>query len=152
MSLYKAYEAIKKAYQDTGKVNQIWFSEPLDNMRQNVYPAVYIGIDPAQFDLPVVTLNFTIEVVDIIDWPKEGIREQEANANDYPDNILDVLASTMNIHTQAMNILGRGEAWEQLVKFTPGTSLSPIIREGKNTLGGWSASLSVQIPSYGPIC
>jgi hypothetical protein len=71
MSYYKAYESLKQAYHQTTKVNQIFFGEPRESNRQNIYPCVFITPTPAQIGAAVVSVSFEVEVLDLCDFNNE---------------------------------------------------------------------------------
>jgi len=152
-SLYTIVDQIRTAYLQTGFVNSFWFEHEIDHLRQTQYPCAYLFIEPSVSNESTTSFSFRLALFDVNDFNKENQREQQSNANEYFDDILDVLSNIANIHTKAFNILKRGTAFPSLIRIGDEIQLNPITREFNNTVSGFEAVFTIEIPvSDGNIC
>ena len=152
-SLYTIVDQIRTAYLQTGFVNSFWFEQQIDIQRQTQYPAAFLFVEPSISNETTTTFSFRLALIDVNDFNKENQREQQSNANEYFDDILDVLSNTANIHSKAFNILKRGMAFPSLIRIGDEIQMNPITRELNNTVSGFEAVFSIEIPvTDGNIC
>ena len=146
-SYFSIIEAIKSAFLDTGLIRSVYFGPEdfFDNNRAVQFASVNISPQPSSLSGKVSTYNFTLEVVDRIDFSKDENRETFGQ-----DNFPDILATLSKVIEIAFDKIHRGDNFTDLIRIDGDTvTAEPITYGGENYLGGWRVQISFQAPGGG---
>ena len=125
--LKRATQAIRRHLTETGLVQEasIMVSRPDDFLqdKKNFYPAIHIDYIGGTGSDQILTVNFTILVVDIVD---EELRNEE-----------DVFNSTLSISARIIAELQKAEPSE-LYHLNEDATLDRLYEKGEQNYAGWA--------------
>ncbi len=148
MTYYEVIQTIRAAYTTENKspCNTVSFGseDEMDMDRTVVYPLCHIVPVPSTIQGPTVGLGFRVHVLDRRDWDDIDKREQDTPEN-RQDNLVDIIATSIQIHAIALGYLGRLTPNDFKIGDT--SPLTPEVNGGKNELAGHVVDFVITVPN-----
>jgi hypothetical protein len=129
-------------------VNVVTFGDifDIDLNKQGIFPLAHVIVNSATFQgssLNTVNFNIDVIVMDIVDIPKNDLRDQTEPFNGQ-DNLQDVLNSMLAVCNGLAANLIKGQLNTDLYQLD-GTTVTcqPFLDRFENKLAGWTMNLSI---------
>lgn len=125
--------------------------QDIDLKRQSIYPLAHIVPMPSTYNGNTNTFSFLLMVLDITDFNKKNKNEQDLMFYGI-DNRQDILHSLFEKLRNVIEDLYRGDSFSDMIQTALPIGIDPIVTEFDNGLTGWTAQISITVPSEGNIC
>ena len=151
-NFYHATEILRQVLLDVGFTTVSFGSlSNSDLARQELMPLVHIVPQPMQIGSQAITYNFTISGMDIVDFNKDDINDEEENSFYTTNNLQDVY-NDIAIRFSNFEAILRKKDLPYLTEVSIGTSAVPFEEKGKNLYAGWALTIGLTLPSDATIC
>ena len=147
-NLYLVLENINEYLSAHPLVNVVTFGDifDIDLNKQGIFPLAHVIVNSATFQgssLNTVNFNIDVIVMDIVDIPKNDLRDQTEPFNGQ-DNLQDVLNSTLAVCNGLAANLIKGQLNTDLYQLDDNTvTCNPFLDRFENKLAGWTMNLSI---------
>ena len=148
MNYYEITDTIRQELMATNEIKVVTHGsiEDVDLARQTIYPLAHITPSSAQTTDKTIQWSFTIVVMDIVDFNKYDLRDQD-NPFYGTDNKQDVLNYVMYTLQKMVDRFRRGTPFSDLVRLAAEPTYEPFVDRYENLLAGWSITLQLETPN-----
>ncbi len=151
-AFYKITESLRDQLTEAGfPVLTLGDNFKVDLKRQTIFPYAHIVPQGNTMEGNMLIYTFTIIGVDLVDFNKDDVRDQEDPFYSY-DNLQDVLNDIDNRLLKVAEIYRRGDAFDDLVQLNGSPTLDPFMERYENLVAGWELTLVFQVPNNIGIC
>jgi hypothetical protein len=148
MNYYEITNTIRQELEATNQIKVVTHGslEDVDLARQTIYPLAHITPSAAATTEKTIQWSFSIVVMDIVDFNKYDLRDQE-NPFYGTDNKQDVLNTIMYALQKMVSRFRRGTPYSNLVRLVSEPTYEPFVDRYENLLAGWSIQLQLETPN-----
>ena len=142
---YNIVDTTREFLQRGPFTNTVTFGDitDVDLSKRTIFPLAHINVDNVQFTGPVAAFEMKIMVMDVVDANKE--EDEDSFLGN--DNTQDILNNQMSVLQRLYTEITRGELQQAPFVLEDGIlEAEPFKDRFKNTLAGWTCTMSLVIP------
>ena len=147
---YLLTQAIKDALLGDINVNTVTEGDlfDIDLSKQSIFPLSHLIINSVTAQESVLRFNISILSMDIVDESKEATTDIFIGNN----NEQDVLNTQLAVLNKLVQVLRRGDLYNDKYQLDGDASLEPFVDRFENKVAGWTATLDVLVNNDIEIC
>ena len=147
---YLLTQAIKDALLGDINVNTVTEGDlfDIDLSKQSIFPLSHLIINSVTAQESVLRFNISILSMDIIDESKEPTTDIFIGNN----NEQDVLNTQLAVLNKLVQVLRRGDLYNDKYQLDGDASLEPFVDRFENKVAGWTATLDILVNNDIEIC
>ena len=147
---YLLTEAIKNALLGDINVNTVTEGDlfDIDLSKQSIFPLSHLIINSVTAQESVLRFNISILSMDIVDESKEPTTDIFIGNN----NEQDVLNTQLAVLNKLVQVLRRGDLYNNKYQLDGDASLEPFVDRFENKVAGWTATLDILVNNDIEIC
>lgn len=151
-SYYKITEALKSESTRFGFKTVVFGDlSKVDLKRQSIFPLIHIVPDIVSITGKMTQYNFSIYGMDLVDFNKIDLNTVPETFEG-TDNLQDVLNDILIRLSSVISQFTRGDQYDQLIRVTSTSSLTPFQERFENLLAGWELSITIETMTGDEIC
>ena len=143
-------QAIKDALLGDINVNTVTEGDlfDIDLSKQSIFPLSHLIINTVTAQESVLRFNISILSMDIVDESKEPTTDIFIGNN----NEQDVLNTQLAVLNKLVQVLRRGDLYNDKYQLDGDASLEPFVDRFENKVAGWTATLDILVNNDIEIC
>jgi hypothetical protein len=147
---YLLTQAIKNQLLSDVNVNTVTEGDlfDVDLSKQSIFPLSHLIINTVTAQESVLRFNISILAMDIVDESKEPTTDIFIGNN----NEQDVLNTQLAVLNKLVQVLRRGDLYNDKYQLTGDSSLEPFVDRFENKVAGWTATFDVFVNNDIEIC
>jgi len=147
---YLLTQAIKDALLGDINVNTVTEGDlfDIDLSKQSIFPLSHLIINTVTAQESVLRFNISILSMDIVDESKEATTDIFIGNN----NEQDVLNTQLAVLNKLVQVLRRGDLYNDKYQLDGDASLEPFVDRFENKVAGWTATLDILVNNDIEIC
>ena len=147
---YLLTQAIKNQLLSDVNVNTVTEGDlfDVDLSKQSIFPLSHLIINTVTAQESVLRFNISILAMDIVDESKEPTTDIFIGNN----NEQDVLNTQLAVLNKLVQVLRRGDLYNDKYQLTGDASLEPFVDRFENKVAGWTATFDVLVNNDIEIC
>jgi len=147
---YNLTNKLKETLQAEPFVNTVTFGslDEVDLSKLTIFPLAHVIINNTTINTSTLTCNVSILAMDIVDISKDAVTDKYIGN----DNEQDILNTQLALLTRVINLLQRGDLYDELYQVEGSVNCEPFVDRFENKLAGWSATFDVTIQNDMTIC
>jgi len=147
---YLLTQAIKDALLGDINVNTVTEGDlfDIDLSKQSIFPLTHLIINTVTAQESVLRFNISILSMDIVDESKEPTTDIFIGNN----NEQDVLNTQLAVLNKLVQVLRRGDLYNDKYQLDGDASLEPFVDRFENKVAGWTATLDILVNNDIEIC
>lgn len=147
---YLLTQAIKDALLGDINVNTVTEGDlfDIDLSKQSIFPLSHLIINSVTAQESVLRFNISILSMDIVDESKEPTTDIFIGNN----NEQDVLNTQLAVLNKLVQVLRRGDLYNDKYQLDGDASLEPFVDRFENKVAGWTATLDILVNNDIEIC
>jgi len=147
---YLLTQAIKDALLGGINVNTVTEGDlfDIDLSKQSIFPLSHLIINTVTAQESVLRFNISILSMDIVDESKEPTTDIFIGNN----NEQDVLNTQLAVLNKLVQVLRRGDLYNDKYQLDGDASLEPFVDRFENKVAGWTATLDILVNNDIEIC
>ena len=147
---YLLTQAIKDALLGDINVNTVTEGDlfDIDLCKQSIFPLSHLIINTVTAQESVLRFNISILSMDIVDESKEPTTDIFIGNN----NEQDVLNTQLAVLNKLVQVLRRGDLYNDKYQLDGDASLEPFVDRFENKVAGWTATLDILVNNDIEIC
>ena len=147
---YLLTQAIKDALLSDVNVNTVTEGDlfDIDLSKQSIFPLSHLIINSVTAQESVLRFNISILSMDIVDESKEPTTDIFIGNN----NEQDVLNTQLAVLNKLVQVLRRGDLYNDKYQLDGDASLEPFVDRFENKVAGWTATLDILVNNDIEIC
>lgn len=147
---YLLTQAIKDALLGDINVNTVTEGDlfDIDLSKQSIFPLSHLIINSVTAQESVLRFNISILSMDIVDESKEATTDIFIGNN----NEQDVLNTQLAVLNKLVQVLRRGDLYNDKYQLDGDASLEPFVDRFENKVAGWTATLDILVNNDIEIC
>ena len=147
---YLLTQAIKDALLGDINVNTVTEGDlfDIDLSKQSIFPLSHLIINTVTAQESVLRFNISILAMDIVDESKEPTTDIFIGNN----NEQDVLNTQLAVLNKLVQVLRRGDLYNDKYQLDGDASLEPFVDRFENKVAGWTATFNVLVNNDITIC
>ena len=147
---YLLTQAIKDALLGDINVNTVTEGDlfDIDLSKQSIFPLSHLIINTVTAQESVLRFNISILSMDIVDESKEPTTDIFIGNN----NEQDVLNTQLAVLNKLVQVLRRGDLYNDKYQIDGDASLEPFVDRFENKVAGWTATLDILVNNDIEIC
>ena len=147
---YLLTQAIKDALLGDINVNTVTEGDlfDIDLSKQSIFPLSHLIINSVTAQESVLRFNISILSLDIVDESKEPTTDIFIGNN----NEQDVLNTQLAVLNKLVQVLRRGDLYNDKYQLDGDASLEPFVDRFENKVAGWTATLDILVNNDIEIC
>jgi hypothetical protein len=147
---YLLTQAIKDALLGDINVNTVTEGDlfDIDLSKQSIFPLSHLIINTVTAQESVLRFNISILSMDIVDESKEPTTDIFIGNN----NEQDVLNTQLAVLNKLVQVLRRGDLYNDKYQLDGDASLEPFVDRFENKVAGWTATFDVLVNNDITIC
>jgi hypothetical protein len=147
---YLLTQAIKNQLLSDVNVNTVTEGDlfDVDLSKQSIFPLSHLIINTVTAQESVLRFNISVLSMDIVDESKEPTTDIFIGNN----NEQDVLNTQLAVLNKLVQVLRRGDLYNDKYQLTGDASLEPFVDRFENKVAGWTATFDVFVNNDIEIC
>tara|TARA_R110001632_G_scaffold25969_1_gene70519 strand:+ start:718 stop:1188 length:471 start_codon:yes stop_codon:yes gene_type:complete len=147
---YLLTQAIKDALLGDINVNTVTEGDlfDIDLSKQSIFPLSHLIINTVTAQESVLRFNISILSMDIVDESKEPTADIFIGNN----NEQDVLNTQLSVLNKLVQVLRRGDLYNDKYQLTGDANLEPFVDRFENKVAGWTATFDIFVNNDITIC
>ena len=147
---YLLTQAIKNQLLSDVNVNTVTEGDlfDVDLSKQSIFPLSHLIINTVTAQESVLRFNISILAMDIVDESKEPTTDIFIGNN----NEQDVLNTQLAVLNKLVQVLRRGDLYNDKYQLTGDANLEPFVDRFENKVAGWTATFDVFVNNDIEIC
>ncbi len=147
---YLLTQAIKNQLLSDVNVNTVTEGDlfDVDLSKQSIFPLSHLIINTVTAQESVLRFNISVLAMDIVDESKEPTTDIFIGNN----NEQDVLNTQLAVLNKLVQVLRRGDLYNDKYQLTGDASLEPFVDRFENKVAGWTATFDVFVNNDIEIC
>jgi len=147
---YLLTQAIKDALLGDVNVNTVTEGDlfDIDLSKQSIFPLSHLIINTVTAQESVLRFNISILSMDIVDESKEPTSDIFIGNN----NEQDVLNTQLAVLNKLVQVLRRGDLYNDKYQLSGDANLEPFVDRFENTVAGWTATFDIFVNNDIEIC
>ena len=147
---YLLTQAIKDALLGDINVNTVTEGDlfDIDLSKQSIFPLSHLIINTVTAQESVLRFNISILSMDIVDESKEPTTDIFIGNN----NEQDVLNTQLAVLNKLVQVLRRGDLYNDKYQIDGDASLEPFVDRFENKVAGWTATIDILVNNDIEIC
>ena len=147
---YNVTTALKNQLQLDAFVNTVTTGDifEVDLSKQTIFPLSHIMVNNATYLNNVWQFNLSVLCMDIVDISKDETTDLFLGN----DNEQDVLNTQLAVINRVLEMLRRGDMYNDLFELTGSPTCEPFVDRFENKIAGWTVTFDVQIANTMTIC
>ena len=147
---YNVTTALKNQLELDEFVNTVTLGDifKVDLSKQTIFPLSHIMVNNATYLNNVWQFNLSVLCMDIVDISKEETTDLFLGN----DNEQDVLNTQLAVINRVLEMLRRGDMYNDLFELTGSPTCEPFVDRFENKIAGWTVTFDVQIANTMTIC
>ena len=147
---YRVTDVIKDTLQADPNCNTVTYGDitQIDLGKQTMFPLSHVILNGATSGENVMTFNFSVLVMDIVDQSKAEVTDPFVG-NDNEQDVLNTQLSVINKLIQKLRI---GSLYSDKYQVVGDVTLEPFRDRFENQIAGWTATFDVIIENDVHIC
>jgi len=147
---YQISQAIKNQLDDDAFVNTVTIGDifKIDLNKQTIFPLSHIMINSANYNGKTFNYNVSVLCMDIVDESKEATTDIFVGN----DNEQDVLNTQQMVATRLLEMLRRGDLYDDGFQLQDGASIEYFVDRFENKVAGVTVSFNVIAQNDMTIC
>ena len=147
---YLLTQAIKDALLGDINVNTVTEGDlfDIDLSKQSIFPLSHLIINSVTAQESVLRFNISILSMDIVDESKEPTTDIFIGNN----NEQDVLNTQLAVLNKLVQVLRRGDLYNDKYQLDGDASLEPFVDRFENKVAGWTATIDILVNNDIEIC
>ena len=147
---YLLTQAIKDALLGDINVNTVTEGDlfDIDLSKQSIFPLSHLIINTVTAQESVLRFNISILSMDVVDESKEPTTDIFIGNN----NEQDVLNTQLAVLNKLVQVLRRGDLYNDKYQLDGDASLEPFVDRFENKVAGWTATLDILVNNDIEIC
>tara|TARA_R110001592_G_scaffold51471_1_gene158297 strand:+ start:370 stop:840 length:471 start_codon:yes stop_codon:yes gene_type:complete len=147
---YLLTQAIKDALLGDINVNTVTEGDlfDIDLSKQSTFPLSHLIINTVTAQESVLRFNISILSMDIVDESKEPTADIFIGNN----NEQDVLNTQLSVLNKLVQVLRRGDLYNDKYQLTGDANLEPFVDRFENKVAGWTATFDIFVNNDITIC
>jgi len=117
-----------------------------DLAKQSIFPLAHIIVGDTSLNGSIMTLNFTVICMDVVDINKNDLRN-ESEPFYGMDNLQDIWNTQLQVCNRLVEQLRRGTAFTDNFQLTDAVTATPFQDRFENLLAGWAIDISINVPN-----
>lgn len=149
-SYYLIMTELEKQLLSDPDVNTVTFGDitKVDLSKQTIFPLSHIVMNNVIQSGQIMTYNFEIYLIDIVDISKADAVNQFTGAT----NEMDILNTQLAVGNRLVERMRSGNLFEDMYQVTTDVSFNPFYDRFENELAGWSLNVSIIVKNDIYIC
>jgi len=147
---YLLTQAIKNQLLSDVNVNTVTEGDlfDVDLSKQSIFPLSHLIVNTVAAQESVLRFNISVLSMDIVDESKEPTTDIFIGNN----NEQDVLNTQLGVLNKLVQVLRRGDLYNDKYQLTGDASLEPFVDRFENKVAGWTATFDVFVNNDIEIC
>jgi alpha-amylase/alpha-mannosidase (GH57 family) len=147
---YNVTTAIKDQLELDVFVNTVTLGDifKVDLNKQTIFPLSHIMVNNATYLGNIWQFNLSVLCMDIVDESKEETIDIFVGN----DNEQDVLNTQLAVINRVLEIVRRGDMYDNGYQLTGSPSVEPFIDRFENKIAGWTVTFDIQVANEMTIC
>ena len=147
---YLLTQAIKNQLLSDVNVNTVTEGDlfDVDLSKQSIFPLSHLIVNTVAAQESVLRFNISVLSMDIVDESKEPTTDIFIGNN----NEQDVLNTQLAVLNKLVQVLRRGDLYNDKYQLTGDASLEPFVDRFENKVAGWTATFDVFVNNDIEIC
>ena len=147
---YLLTQAIKNQLISDVNVNTVTEGDlfDVDLSKQSIFPLSHLIVNTVAAQESVLRFNISVLAMDIVDESKEPTTDIFIGNN----NEQDVLNTQLAVLNKLVQVLRRGDLYNDKYQLTGDASLEPFVDRFENKVAGWTATFDVFVNNDIEIC
>jgi hypothetical protein len=147
---YEISQAIKNQLDDDAFVNTVTIGDifKIDLNKQTIFPLSHIMINSANYNGKTFNYNVSVLCMDIVDESKEATTDIFLGN----DNEQDVLNTQQMVATRLLEMLRRGDLYDDGFQLQDGASIEYFVDRFENKIAGVTVTMNVIAQNNMTIC
>ena len=147
---YLLTQAIKNQLLSDVNVNTVTEGDlfDVDLSKQSIFPLSHLIVNTVAAQESVLRFNISVLAMDIVDESKEPTTDMFIGNN----NEQDVLNTQLAVLNKLVQVLRRGDLYNDKYQLTGDASLEPFVDRFENKVAGWTATFDVFVNNDIEIC
>ena len=147
---YLLTQAIKNQLLSDVNVNTVTEGDlfDVDLSKQSIFPLSHLIVNTVAAQESVLRFNISVLAMDIVDESKEPTTDIFIGNN----NEQDVLNTQLAVLNKLVQVLRRGDLYNDKYQLTGDASLEPFVDRFENKVAGWTATFDVFVNNDIEIC
>ena len=123
----------------------------VDLKKQTIFPLSHFMVNNATLNGNIWTFSFSLLCMDLVDKVKD-YAEGDPDYFEGVENEQDVWNTQLEVANRVLEMLRRGDLYDQLFQLDGQPSCQPFVDRFENDLAGWTVDFTIMIPNGMTIC
>ena len=123
----------------------------VDLKKQTIFPLSHFMVNNATLNGNIWTFSFSLLCMDLVDKVKD-YAEGDPDYFEGVENEQDVWNTQLAVANRVLEMLRRGDLYDQLFQLDGQPSCQPFVDRFENDLAGWTVDFTIMIPNGMTIC
>ena len=123
----------------------------VDLKKQTIFPLSHFMVNNATLNGNIWTFSFSLLCMDLVDKVKD-YAEGDPDYFEGVENEQDVWNTQLALANRVLEMLRRGDLYDQLFQLDGQPSCQPFVDRFENDLAGWTVDFTIMIPNGMTIC
>ena len=119
--------------------------------KQTIFPLSHFMVNNATLNGNIWTFSFSLLCMDLVDKVKD-YAEGDPDYFEGVENEQDVWNTQLAVANRVLEMLRRGDLYDQLFQLDGQPSCQPFVDRFENDLAGWTVDFTIMIPNGMTIC
>lgn len=153
MGFYNVTTKIKDKLEQDAFVKTVTYGDifNVDLKKQTIFPLSHFMVNNATLDGNIWTFSFSLLCMDLVDEVKE-YAEGDPETFEGVQNEQDVWNTQLAVANRLLELLRRGDLYEDLYQLNGSPSCQPFVDRFENALAGWTVDFTIQVKNDMTIC